>query len=134
MVGVMNTVVTLAVIWVTLRFCFGISGEDKASIFESTAVNLLGFAAGLVNSFLFNRRWVFRSKGRWKPELLRFMLVFWVCYIPQLVLVNLLNELIDTNRLFFFGFGLNVSFVSQIAGNVFYTVLNFLLNKYYTFR
>jgi putative flippase GtrA len=133
-VGIMNTAVTIAIIWLTLHFGFGISGEEKATTAESTAANILGFAAGLINSFLFNRKWVFRSKKNWKPELARFMFVFSICYIPQLILVNLLNNNIKINMLSVYNFNFNFSFICQITGNVLYTVLNFICNKYYTFK
>ncbi|MDR1563194.1 MAG: GtrA family protein [Dysgonamonadaceae bacterium] len=136
-VGVMNTTVTLVVIWIILRLAFGVSGVEKATIIENSVANIIGFSAGLINSFFFNRRWTFRSKRNWRPELAKFTLVFMICYVPQLFLVNILNS-INLNMLSFVLFGhvfnFNFSFICQIIGNIFYTTMNFICNKYYTFR
>jgi putative flippase GtrA len=35
----------------------------------------LAFALGVANSYIWNRRWTFRSRGRWAPEALRFAVV-----------------------------------------------------------
>jgi putative flippase GtrA len=134
-VGMMNTLVTIGVIWLVLHFGFGINGDAKATTMQSTVSNVLGFAAGLLNSFFFNRKWTFQSKKNWKIEFVKFTGVFLVCYIPQLMLVNLLNNNVKVNVLSFGIFGTyNFSFICQIIGNIFYTILNFICNKYYTFK
>ena len=54
LVGVMNTLITLVVIFVC-----------KIYLHVNPYVsNALGYLAGLINSFLWNRRWVFRSNGK----------------------------------------------------------------------
>jgi putative flippase GtrA len=133
-VGVINTLITLTIIWLMLHFVFGISGAAKATTFENTASNIIGYAAGLINSFGFNRKWTFHSKNRWQSEFARFMIVFLICYVSQLLLLNLLNNSISLTYVEFFNYSLNFSFICQIIGNVFYTVLNFILNKYFTFK
>ncbi|MDR1632085.1 MAG: GtrA family protein [Dysgonamonadaceae bacterium] len=133
-VGVINTLITLTVIGLMLHFIFGISGTAKATTFENTVSNIAGYAAGLINSFVFNRKWTFHSKARWQSEFIRFMSVFLICYVSQLLLLILLNNSISLTSVKILNYSINYSFVCQIIGNVFYTVLNFILNKYFTFK
>lgn len=137
-VGVINTLVTLVVIWLIMRYVFGIENEIKATTLESSTSNVIGYIAGLLNSFFLNRSWTFKSKKNWKPEFVKFILGFFICYIPQLILLNVLNTYIKIDSVSFELFGhdyvLNFSYICQIIGNVFYTILNFIFNKYYTFK
>jgi len=134
-VGLMNTAITIAVIWVVLHFFFGVAGEAKANTVESSVSNAAGFLAGLINSFIFNRLWTFKSRKHWPKQFAKFAAGFLICYIPQLLLVNLLNNYVKINVMSFGIFGTyNFSFICQLIGNVFYTVLNFFFNKYYTFK
>jgi putative flippase GtrA len=61
-----------------------------------------------------------------------------ICFIPQLLLVNFLNTHINgTDFHFIIGnqpLVVNFAYICQLIGIVFYTSLNFLCNKYYTFR
>jgi putative flippase GtrA len=64
--------------------------------------------------------------------------VFILCYIPQLLLVNGLNHYASIPPFKFNLFNhsdmLTSAYICQLIGVVFYTILNFLCNKYYTFR
>ena len=50
-VGVSNTVITAVVIWIMMKL-FGCS--DVVS-------NMVGYVAGVLNSFIWNKQWTFRS-------------------------------------------------------------------------
>lgn len=113
-VGVSNTVITAVVIWIMMML-FGCS--DVVS-------NVVGYVAGVLNSFIWNKQWTFRSSVGWVGSAVRFGAVFGVCYLLQLGL--LVYVLIPH-----FSFG---SYYNQLIAMAFYTVINFVMNKLYTFR
>jgi putative flippase GtrA len=132
-VDVINTLLTAVVIWIMMHPVFQ---TDKMGFVPSIIVtisNVTGFIAGLINSFVFNRLWTFKSKNKWINEFIKFVKAFLICYIPQLILVNILNTytnvLIDLKI-----FVINHADTCQLIGIVFYTSFNFLINKYYTFK
>lgn len=112
-VGVMNTLVTLVIIFISTRL-FGI---------YYLVANVIGYIAGLINSFLWNRTWTFKSRGDYKGEILRFLIVFGICYSLQFGLLIFVKEYCGVSE-----------DISQLIGMVFYTGLNFILNKFFTFR
>lgn len=124
-VGGLNTAVTMLVIFV----CKSLLGVNPY------ISNALGYGAGLVNSFLWNRSWVFRSKGRFRGEALRFAIGFGVCYLLQLGFVYSLSQSsfgaleFDISGFVLSGYG-----VATLLGNVVYTIANFIYNKIVTFR
>ena len=137
-VGVMNTLITALAIWLMMRFVFGIVGDQEASSFALSISNTVGYVLGLLNSFLWNRSWTFKSNRKWATDLWRFTIAFLLCFIPQLILVNLLNTYVNLSSLQFSLFGkefiISFAYICQLIGIVFYTILNFLLNKYFTFK
>lgn len=112
-VGISNTIVTAVVIWVMMK-CLGLS--DVAS-------NVVGYLAGVLNSFIWNKQWTFNSKAGWRKSGLRFGLVFLVCYILQLGFLFILNACTGLDP-----------YYNQLIAMVFYTVINFIFNKVYTFK
>lgn len=125
MVGVMNTLLTLGVIFV----CKSMLGVN---VYVS---NALGYVVGVINSFLWNKRWVFRSGGKYRRESFLFVLGFLICYGLQLLVVWMLN------RSWFGEIELNVSAfvisgygIATLIGNVVYTLANFIYNRLVTFR
>ena len=137
-VGVMNTLLTILVIWIMLRFAFGVKDDVDASPWAMSISNILGYAAGLINSFIFNRNWTFKSKTNWKTGFLKFFLAFGVCYILQLGVVLFLNQYTNIPSIDFQLFGkpyiFTAAYICQLSGIITYTFLNFLCNKYYTFK
>ena len=123
-VGVLNTVVTLVVIFVT-KSLIGL---------PPMLCNALGYTAGVINSFLWNRAWVFRSDGKMGREAVKFLLGFGICYAAQFLLVWWLSTGLlapcEWNLGFFTlsGYG-----AATLAGNVLYTILNFIYNRLITF-
>ncbi|MCM1036942.1 MAG: GtrA family protein [Bacteroides sp.] len=124
-VGGMNTLVTLCVIYVC------------KSLLEMNlyVCNAAGYAAGLVNSFLWNRTWVFRSRGRRSTEATRFICGFALCYAVQLAVVAGLTSTpfgsteYDLSVMTLTGYG-----IATLLGNAVYTVCNFIYNRMVTFR
>ena len=112
-VGVSNTLITAVVIWgmMTMAGC-----SDVLS-------NITGYAAGVLNSFVLNKKWTFKSTIGWTRGAVRFGVVFGICYLMQLGLLLYLNKHLTID-----------SYFNQLLAMAFYTVINFIMNKYYTFK
>ncbi len=137
-VGVANTLITALTIWIMMRWVFRVKGEEDVSSLVVSISNVIGFIAGLLNSFIWNRNWTFKSQKNWKIDFLKFMLAFIVCFIPQLLLVVLLNKYAAIPSFKFHWmqneYLITSAYICQLIGIVFYTTLNFLCNKYYAFK
>ena len=110
--GVMNTAVSLIVIYVLIK----IGLNYRLS-------NFIGYIAGLINSFIFNKVWVFKTKKNLIKEGLTFIIVFALCYGVQYLMLLLMVERYDINK-----------YVSQFLSMGIYTFLNFILNRIFTFK
>jgi len=111
-VGVLNTLLGYAVIFLCM-YVFGLG---------AVASNVIGYAVGLVMSFLLNRAFTFRSKAAVVPEAVRFVMIFLVAYLANLgVLVLLTRHL-----------GIHAG-LSQVVAGVAYFLFSFVLSKYYVF-
>ena len=112
-VGTGNTLITALVIWVMLK------------VLDCSAVvsNVVGYAAGVLNSFVWNKQWTFESHAGWRRSAVRFGLVFAVCYVLQLALLFVLEAALPID-----------GYYNQLIAMAFYTVINFILNKVYTFK
>lgn len=130
----MNTTVTLIVIFVL---------KSLADI-DPYLANAIGYIAGLINSFLWSRGWVFRSHGNRFREAVTFFAGFGICYLIQLATVWTLNThtglnyllltihipYIETERAFTLsGYG-----IATLIGMAVYTIANFIYNRRITFR
>lgn len=113
LVGVGNTLITAVVIWVMMKM-FGVS--DILS-------NITGYIAGLVNSFIWNKKWTFESSVSWTSGALKFGIVFLICYLLQLSVLLYLNKTLTIDP-----------YYNQLIAMGFYTVINFIMNKLYTFK
>jgi putative flippase GtrA len=124
-VGVMNTLLTLGVIFVCKSF-FGVNAYVS---------NAIGYVAGVINSFLWNRNWVFKSNGRFSRQAVHFIVGFLVCYAVQFAVVWGLNQFalkdfeVDIVVMTLSGYG-----IATLIGNVCYTVCNFIYNRLVTFK
>ena len=125
LVGAMNTLVTLCTIFI----CKSLIGVNEYS------ANALGYIMGVINSFLWNKQWVFHSQGRISREAVRFAIGFAICYSLQLITVIALNTSsfgeieLDTGLMVVSGYGL-----ATIIGCAVYTIFNFTYNRLVTFR
>ena len=113
-VGLSNTLITMIVIWVMMK---GLDCREGLS-------NLTGYVAGLLNSFVWNKQWTFRGSATgWAKGAIRFAIAFVVCYALQYGLVLILNARLAIDH-----------YYNHLIGMVFYTMANFLANKFYTFK
>jgi putative flippase GtrA len=112
-VGISNTLLTLGIIFVSM-YVFRLSLQVS---------NILGYSAGLINSFIWNRRWTFRSTGRVRREMVLFFLVWLFCFLLQYGIINLLEH-----------YDVLSPPLIQLSGNVVFTTLSFTANKFITFK
>jgi putative flippase GtrA len=130
-VGVGNTLLSLLIIWIMTKWM----GCSEA------LSNFIGYIIGLINSYFWNKQWTFHSKANWKKSAIRFFGVFAVCYLLQLLLLLVMNKFCPENPPLYNFFRpalqqLHVDslFYIQILAMTFYTVINFVINKFYTFK
>lgn len=126
LVGVMNTLLTLGVIFV----CKSLLGVNEY------VSNALGYIAGLINSFFWNRQWVFRSNGRLSRQAMHFLTAFAICYALQFVFVWALTQspFGDMEYTIVSGWVISGYGIATLGGNVVYTLANFAYNRLLTFR
>jgi putative flippase GtrA len=82
----------------------------------------VAFLSGGVSNYFLNRAWTFRSTGHVGREGLSFMAVSVVALIVGLIVSNTLAP--------WLGHGHKIWFIATLAG----IVVNFFVNKYWTFR
>ena len=112
-VGISNTLLTALVIWLLFKI-FGFS------VYFS---NIIGYIAGLINSYLWNLKWTFSSNINSKNTLLKFIIVFIISYILQLCNLYILLQFTNIDP-----------YICQLLSIGVYTSINFILNKFYTFK
>ncbi len=113
LVGVANTAVGLGSILLLMNV-LGV---------HYVIANIIGYALGLTCSFFLNKFFTFRSRLFNPAEIVKFLLVFGVCYLLQLGTVTLAHEVLKIDKN-----------ISTLIGMAAYTMINFLLNKFITFR
>jgi putative flippase GtrA len=137
-VGVINTLLTATAIWMMMHFVFRREDGGKISSLALSISNTVGYIVGLINSYICNRLWTFKSKNKWKPEAIRFTVAFLICFVIQLALVNVLYKYVIMNEFhlnfFHIDYTVSAAEICQLIGIIVYTILNFILNKYFTFK
>ncbi len=125
-VGVLNTLVTLAVIFI----CKSVLGLNPL------LSNWIGYIAGVINSFLWNRSWVFRSKGKMGGDAVRFLVGFGVCYLVQFLFVwgSTTYSPLRYMEWDICGFTLSGYGVATLIGMCLYTLCNFVYNRRVAFK
>jgi putative flippase GtrA len=112
LVGMINTILGLAVIWGAKRF---IALTDAAA-------NIAGYVVALAASFLLNRRWTFAFRENGAASLLRFLVVFAVAYVANLGTVLALIDVTSLNAM-----------LCQALGVAPYSTLFYLGCRWYAF-
>ncbi|MCI8649991.1 MAG: GtrA family protein [Anaerotruncus sp.] len=111
--GVANTLVDVGVCWI-LNQLLGMN---------IYLANVIGYGAGMLNSYLVNRSWTFASRDRLlSMQLVRFLLV----NLSALALSTLLIRLLT-------GFGLGDMWAKLGATGI-TLVVNFLASRFWVFR
>lgn len=126
-VGVGNTAVTFFV-FVILNSMFNVNFYVS---------NVVGYVAGVINSFIWNKKWVFKSASdHVKREMLLFVTGFALCYLLQVALLWVLMNFTTLQYISIQGFEklqLGDTVITAI-GMVFYTLLNYAYNRFVTFK
>jgi putative flippase GtrA len=112
-VGVANTLVGLSSIYLC-KWLLGLG---------DVVANTCGYSIGLALSFFLNRRWTFRHSGPVIPALARFLAIFILAYLGNLVTVLVAINSLEMN-----------SYVAQASGILPYTVIFFFGSRYVAFR
>jgi putative flippase GtrA len=125
-IGISNTVITLAVFYV-MNTIMGIPYGPS---------NVVGYILGVINSFIWNRNWVFKTKKNLRREAVLFVVGFLICLGLQLIVSWILLE----------GFGmknLSISWlpmkkpgqnIVMLIAMVAYTIANYVYNRLVTFK
>ena len=128
-IGVLNTLITLVTFYLLntkLELSYGIS-------------NVTGYVLGVINSFLWNRNWVFKTKNNFKRELLLFVCGFFICLALQLCVSWILLEGLSWKSLPddiipFFPMQKAGQNIVMVLAMVVYTLANYVYNRTVTFR
>ncbi len=128
-IGVMNTVVTLVAFYLLntlLEIPYGPS-------------NVMAYVVGVVNSFLWNRNWVFKTKSSLRREALLFGCGFLLCWSLQGIVSLILLEGLGWKHLPedvipFFPMQKAGQNIVMVVAMVSYTIANYLYNRFVTFR
>jgi putative flippase GtrA len=112
-VGLLNTCVGLGIIYLGL-YLFRLG---------NVTANIMGYAVGIVFSFVLNKHWTFASKGQSAPQFLRFLLVTGTAYAANLATVMVLIN----------AFGIN-NYLAQALGIWPYTTIGYFGSRLFVFR
>jgi putative flippase GtrA len=112
LVGTLNTALGYAVI-LGCMYLLGIS---------AVLSNLTGYLFGLTISYVLNRNFTFKSTSKSKTELLRFLIVFLLSYLANLVVLLASIHYAGMHEM-----------IAQVLAGMVYVVTSFLMNKYYVF-
>lgn len=111
-VGLSNTFITFVVYFILV----------KLNVYYVTA-NIIGYIAGVINSFFWNSSWVFKKSKKDLSLLIKF------------VIVNLITLAITSFVLYIGADKLNISkYVAQIISTIIGILFNYTLNKLWTFK
>lgn len=128
-IGASNTLITLASFYV-LNSQLGV---------PYTFSNVIGYVLGVVNSFVWNRTWVFKAKSNLKREAVLFIIGFLACWVLQMaVSVFLLEGLrwksLPQDIIPFFPMEKPGQNIVMVIAMVFYTLANYIYNRMVTFK
>ena len=128
-IGIINTLITLAVSWVLLHLLD----------FSLEVSNFLGFVAGGINSYLMNRIWNFKSENRKRTEVVRFIVVFLLSYALNFVALEAcvyVLDHVDCLQPFctWVSQFMKPSYVANIVANIVYVLASYTLYKKWVFR
>ena len=128
-IGVINTLITLAVVWVL----------HQLLDWNLELSNFLGFVAGGINSYLMNRIWNFKSNNRKRTEVVRFVIVFLLSYALNLATLEGCKYLLQNTQwcqpfTIWISQFMKPTYFANIVANVVYVLASFTLYKKWVFR
>ena len=128
-IGVLNTLITLVTFYVL---------NTKAGLSYGIS-NVTGYVLGVINSFLWNRNWVFKTNNDFKRELVLFVGGFLICLALQLAVSGILLEglgwkNLPDNIIPFFPMQKAGQNIVMVLAMVVYTLANYTYNRFVTFK
>ncbi len=128
-IGVMNTLITLVAFYLF---------NTKLGVPYGPS-NIIGYVLGVVNSFLWNRSWVFKTGGDFKREALLFGCGFVLCWMLQGIISWVLLEGVGMKDLPsdvipFFPMEKPGQNIVMVISMVAYTIGNYAFNRFVTFK
>lgn len=110
--GVINTVVGFIVIF-----------SAMALGFSPMVSNIAGYAVGFILGFVISKKFVFRSEGHLVIESFRYLVVFIVSFLLNLLVLSLAINYFNIHVM-----------VSQVVAAISYTLLMYTLTRFFVFR
>ena len=94
------------------------------SLSQINIASFLGYCVGLVNSFIFSRKWIFKNAKRIKIKnsFILFTFVYIVGGIEMMIMINIINYIFDNFRIAWF------------CGALIAASSNYLCSKYIIFK
>lgn len=128
-IGVMNTLITLVSFYL-LNTRLGVPYGPS---------NIIGYVLGVINSFLWNRNWVFKTGVNVRREALLFGCGFLLCWMLQGVVSWVLLEgvgmkSLPNDAIPFFPMEKAGQNIVMVISMVVYTVANYAYNRFVTFK
>ncbi|MBQ6167857.1 MAG: GtrA family protein [Muribaculaceae bacterium] len=128
-IGVLNTLITLVTFYLL---------NTKAGLSYGIS-NVTGYVLGVINSFLWNRNWVFKTNNDFKRELVLFVVGFLICLALQLAVSGILLEglgwkNLPDNIIPFFPMQKAGQNIVMVLAMVVYTLANYTYNRFVTFK
>ncbi len=128
-IGVMNTLITLVTFYLL---------NTWAGVAYGIA-NIVGYVLGVINSFLWNRNWVFKTRNNIGREALLFACGFIACWILQGIVSLVLLEgfgwkNLPTDVIPFLPMENAGQNIVMVLSMVVYTIANYAYNRMITFR
>ncbi len=96
--------------------------------------NAVGYVLGVVNSFIWNRTWVFKAKSDIKREAVLFVVGFLLCYGLQSIVSVIMLEGFDMKHFTLTWIPKAGQNITMLVAMVFYTLANYIYNRCVTFK
>ncbi len=91
--------------------------------FHFYLANFFGYLFGLIISFILNRKFVFKAKGKIKGQFLKFLFSFFLSYFLNIIAFYICSEFLN---LYYY--------LALLIASCFYSVSFFILCNFFTFK
>ncbi len=128
MIGVLNTLVDVAVFAVALRALCSAAGYDSNAadlpLWLTAVAQAISFVTASLNSFFWNKRWTFEKKNRvTRQETVRFIVTNVGYYLVSLFLIRAVATLFHVPDK-----------IAKIPATFCMILYNYLMNKFWVFQ
>ena len=120
-VGVLTTIVSWSCKFLWNKFVFG--GPMYPTAMQTFVLSIVTWVSGVAFAYPLNRKWVFKSKGPWVPECVK----FWGSRLSTFFLDMFITEILGPLA------GIDVIWATLISA-VLVTILNYIISKIFVFK